>query len=47
MGDHLFSGRVRIVGPSNSTTMHSILVRQANNLCLGGTAYMPGPVKPP
>ena len=27
--------------------MHSMLVRQDRNLCLGGTAYLPGPAKPP
>ena len=33
--------------PANSTTMHSRLAYQDNNLCLGGTAYLPGLAKPP
>ena len=32
--------------PANSTTMHSRLVCQDRNLCLGSTAYLPGLVKP-
>ena len=32
--------------PTNSTIMLSRLVYQDINLCLGGTAYMPGPARP-
>ena len=33
--------------PTNSTTMHRRLVCEDRNLCLGGTAYLPGPTKTP
>ena len=31
--------------PANSTTTHRRLIKEEKKLCLGGTAYFPGPAK--